>query len=389
MTHRELKSIHIVVVVFGQTYSELLTSVTLYNLASMVREIPDVLRATSKVRIFSTEDDIPGIENSPSFALLRKEIATELLDRAAVAGFEQHGDYGPMVLTQRVAVEEASREGAALFFVGPDQIYNQGAFASFVERLRQGYRVIVGPGPRILRDMVRPALMAEIARSADGSFALSPERQAKALFRFWHPINDQFWIGSEKGIYWKAYLYFRPRPTELFLRFFQGPTFVAWPNRALEKFDGYIDLEIIRCCCETAREAYIVEDGAECLALDLTADERRDEGMPVSAFPKVDLFKQLLKRMAVNDMQLRYGLRTCHVHLGDSNDDDRRHWRRQFSKAVDPLVVIAIFARTIEDRLGRWIAIAFKAASTLSINTLTFLIAPAVPWLVRSEKKDS
>jgi hypothetical protein len=51
--------------------------------------------------------------------------------------------------------------------------------------------------------------------------------------------------------------------------------------------------------------------------------------------------------------------------------------------------VIAIFARTIEDRLGRWIAIAFKAASTLSINTLTFLIAPAVPWLVRSEKKDS
>jgi hypothetical protein len=366
-------AIHIVVVVYGKVYATLLAEITLANLAAMVREIPGDLRGKSVVRILTTAQDIGIIERSGALPALRAAMPVQITDELDMDGLDKHGKYGPMVATQRRAVRDAARANAAIFFVGPDQIYSRGAFAMFVERLRQGFRVVVGPGTRIGRDKARQYLLDQIAGSRDGSFALAPNQQIDLFFRFWHPINDQYVMGSEKDIWWKAYVYYRPHPDELFIRFFQGPTFVAWPLRRLDEFEGFIDHSLILACCNDPGEAYVVPDANECLALDMTEDARMDP-LPLAEFPRVDLLRQFFDHGAINEMQLLHGLRTCRVHRGDRLERDVNRWKRELARAVDPVIVLALAERRVVRRLGSLFGSMYRALTILGVNTACLLI---------------
>lgn len=361
--------IHIVVVVYGELYSKLLAEITLPNLAAMVQEIPDDLRTRSILRIMTTTEDRPTIEASATLPAIRKSIRVEIRETLEMGGFDRYGGYGPMVVTQREAVLAAANVNAALFFVGPDQIYSRGAFTNFVERMRQGYRIIVGPGVRVLRDAVRPALVDRIAASADGSFALSADEQIDLLFRYWHPINDQFVIGSPSSIRWKAYIYHRPHPDEVMIRFFQGPTLVAWP-RVIDGFDGFIDHDLINFCSQSWRECYIITDAKECLALDLTNDTRCDS-QPLAEDPPSDLVREFFDHKAIKTMQLHYGLRTCRIFRGERSPKEVAKWKREFANAVDPLILLGLCERFISSRIGRGAALFFRLLVYLNVNSLS------------------
>jgi len=371
------QGIHIVVVVYGAAYAKLLAEITLANLAALVREIPQELRGKSVLRILTTASDKSLIETSASLGTLRKILRVEILDKLRMGGFDKYGGYGPMVETQRDAVIEAAKVNAALFFVGPDQIYSRGSFASFIERLNEGYRVIVGPGVRINRDAARPALLQRIAASDDGSLSLSPTEQIDLFFRHWHPVNDQFVIGSEAGILWKAYIYHRPDPNELLIRFFQGPTLVAWPRNGTG-FEGFVDHDLVLHCCSDKREIYVIADGVECLALDMTDDARRDV-QNLARFPRVDLLRELFNHRAIKDMQLRYGLRTCRIHRGDRRQKDVERGYRQLARAVDPLIFLALTERFFYRRLGPKVSSAFRIFAVLNVSTLSLLLGLLMP----------
>ena len=379
-------AIHIVIVVYGKAYSELLAEITLANLASMVCEIPEALRQSSAIRILTTHNDMATIEASLVMPVLRQRIRVELCDVLQMAGFDKHSIYGPMVLTQRLAVIDAARENAALFFVGPDQIYSCGSFANFIERLKQGYRVIVGPGPRIDRPAAREFLLRQISASPDGTFALTPELQTELLFRYWHPINDQFVIQSPKDIAWKAYIFYRPHPDELFIRFFQGPTLVAWPRGDLQDFDGFIDHDLVDFCCRDWREAYVIPDSRECLSLDMTDNVRLDEGMEKSRFPRADLLTELFNHAAIKDMQLRYGLHNCRVYRGERASADVRRWEQDLSRAIDPLVLIALSERRIARWLGWLPSALYRILALLNISSICFLLQRFSPRLLPTRK---
>lgn len=379
------RAVHIVVVVYGKAYSSLLASIVLPNIGALIEEIPEHVRASSKVRIFTTEQDQSTIDNAEILPVLQKKIHVEILNTLRMEGFEKHGGYGPMVMTQREAVIDAGRENAALFFVGPDQIYSRGSFRKFIECFQQGHRLVVGPGVRIKRDAVRPILDAQIRASSDGTFALAPEDQTELFFRHWHPINDQFVMGSGKDIWWKAYIYYRPHPDELFIRFFQGPTLAAWPRGNQEDFDGFIDHNLSIACCKSAQEVYVVEDGLECLALDLTDDDRKDI-QSLARFPRADLLKELFDHRAVNDLQLLYGLRSCRVHRGVREQAKTSKWYRDVEVAIDPLILLALAGRRVSGLLGKAVGSLIEVIILLNVNTFCFLLGPFRCWLLRKKR---
>jgi hypothetical protein len=372
------EAIHVVVVVYGKRYSELLSQIVLANLAAMVREIPEPLRTASAVRILTSASDLPVIESSPWMQVLRRSIRVEILCSLDAGGHDRHGIYGPMVATQRQAVLDAAKANAALFFVGPDQIYSRGAFAHFIRRLGEGYRVIVGPGLRIQRDAVRPRLQALIDASADGSFAPAAEEQVGLLFDYWHPINDQFVIGSGQDLRLKAYLYYRPRKDEVLVRFLQGPTLVAWPRGPQDGFDGFIDHDLIVFCCRTAEEAYVIPDAFECLALDMTDDARR-ERQPLAEFPAADLLRQLFDPAAVRELQLHCGLRSCSIRRGGAVASASARHEREIARAVDPLIRLALLERSVVRRGGRVFAALFRVAVLVNLSLCSMLVGLFAP----------
>ncbi|KAB2919043.1 MAG: hypothetical protein F9K29_07435 [Hyphomicrobiaceae bacterium] len=374
--------IHICIFVYGATYTSLLAEILLANLAAMVLEIPEDLRRLSRVRIVTTGKDIPLIEASPALPVLRQRICVEILNAARLGGYEQHGNYGPMVESQRIFVVDAARENAALFFVGPDQVYSRGSFALFVDLLRRGYRVVIGPGPRAKREAARAELRELIAASPDGSFAPDSDWLIDLFFRHWHPINDQFLIEYEESIWWKAYVCNRPHPDELLFRFFQGPTFVAWPRHRQDDFDGFIDQKLPELSCNSWREIYVVDDARDCLALDLTRDDFVDV-LALADFPRVYLLQNLFNAHAIKDLKLIYGLRTCRLHRGDR---DLSEMQRKFDRVIDPLILLALAERKIRHRFGAWAALIFRNFCVLNTHTLGFILGPFSARLARKWK---
>jgi hypothetical protein len=364
--------IHITIVVFGPVYTALLTEITLANLAALVLEIPDELRQLSRVRILTRAEDARDIEGAPTLALLRSRINVELIDRAQLHGHDKHGDYGPMVESQRLLVIQAMREKAALFFIGPDLILNKGAFRTLVDRLREGYRLVIGPGPRVNRSAAASELKSLISKSADGSFALDPRDQAALLFRHWHWINTQYLIENPSSYYWKAYVCYRPRPDELLFRQFQGPTFAAWPARVDENFNGFVDHQLAGVCCESWRQIYMIQDSDECLALDLTEDDRRDV-LPPAELPAPFLLNQLFDHTAIKDIYLRCGVRRCRVHSGDADRRLVEKWQRQLDRFVEPLVTIAVGERAVARKFGPSLARLYRILALFNTHTLRFL----------------
>jgi hypothetical protein len=373
--------IHICIFVYGESYTKLLAEILLANLAAMVLEIPEGLRTLSRVRIVTTEDDIPLIEASPALPVLRQRIRVEILNAARLGGQERHGNYGPMVESQRIFVIDAARENAALFFVGPDQVYSRGSFALFCDCLLRGYRLILGPGPRIKREAARAELRELIAASPDGTFAPDSDWLIDLLFRHWHQVNDQFLIENEGSIWWKDYVCNRPHPDEVLFRFLQGPTFVAWPRRPVDDFDGFVDHELPELCCSSWRDIYVVDDARHCLAIDLTRDDLVDK-LALADFPRVYLLQNLFSP-AIKDIKLIPALRTCRVHRGDP---DTSEMRRNFDRVVDPLVLLALAERKIRRRFGSWAAFIFRNFCILNTHTLGFILGPLSARLARKWK---
>lgn len=374
--------IHICIFVYGAGYTNLLAEILLANLAAMVLEIPEDLRQLSRVRIVTTYRDIPLIEASAALPVLRDRIRVEILDTARIGGYDEHGNYGPMVESQRIFVVDAANENAALFFVGPDQVYSRGSFTLFVDCLRRGYRVVIGPGPRAKREAARAELRDHIAASPDGTFAPESDWLIDLLFRHWHPVNDQFLIEYEASIWWKAYVCNRPHPDELLFRFFQGPTFVAWPRRPVEDFTGFVDHELPDLCCDSWREIYVVDDARYCLAVDLTRDDFVDK-LALADFPRVYLLQNLFNAHAIKDINLIYGLRTCRLHRGDR---DASEMQRAFDRVIDPLILLALAERKIQHRFGSWAAFIFRNLCVLNTHTLGFMLGPFSARLVRGWK---
>lgn len=363
-------ALHILVVVYGAEYTRLFAEVTLANLVALVREIPEMLLANTKLRVFTRRADIPTVEKSRSLVELKRRIQVELLDSIVMDGFSRHGGYGPMVLTQMRAVREAAAAGAAMFFVGPDQLYNRGAFAAMLARFEQGYRVVVGPGVRVKRQSILAEIGPALRDAGAAGFALPSPEQAELFFRHWHPINNQFLLEGDTGIPWKAYVYHRPAPTELLIRFLQGPTLAAWPYRPADDFEGYVDHDLVLYCCRDWREAYVITDADECLALDLT-DDRRTDTQPLSAFPNVDLLTSFFDDRGIKAIQLEYALRTCRIH-GPGPLPDKAIAR--FARAVDPLIRMALAERAWRPKLGRASLFA-RLALAGATNTVAWLLA--------------
>ena len=359
--------IHIVVVVYGFSYTSLFSELIIPNLGALVEEIPKNLLTVSKVQIFTTEQDKFIIENSKYLSILKNKINVELLSLVKMEGFEKHGNYGPMVMTQSQAVIEASMTNAAIFFVGPDQIYSRGSFRKFIECFQQGYRCIVGPGVRINKNASVKILKSYVSSSKDGTYALPPEDQVKLFFENWHPINDQFVMGSGKDIWWKAYVYFRPEPDELFIRFLQGPTLAAWPKKVIQDFEGFIDHNLCELCCEGIEETYVIKDSLECLALDLTEDNRHDI-QSLANFPRADFLKELFDHTAIKKIQLLYGLQTCRVHIGNKEIEKILKWNNELASEIDPLIYLSILERKIFYSYGNLIGSIARALLILNTN---------------------
>jgi hypothetical protein len=127
---------------------------------------------------------------------------------------------------------------------------------------------------------------------------------------------------------------------------------------------------------------YAVRDGNECLALDLT-DENRFDIMELASFPRGFLLYSFFQQAAIRDLKQLYGIRTCRVHKGERDRKLVDTWMRDFDRVVDPLLALA--KRWINRCLGTWTVAVFRFVCILDTYTLGFILGQT-PFLLRKWK---
>jgi hypothetical protein len=374
-----LEIVHVSVTVWGEKYLSLFLGIGVPNLCALVMELPEELRRRSRVRIFTAAEDLAHVENAAALGPLRRRISVDVVAAVEFKQHELYGGYAPMVVSQAKAVVDASRTGAAIIFMGPDLVFSSGSFKRFIDCARSGHRVVIGPSLRAIRETATPALLERIEASHDKVLDIPAEALTDLAFDHWHPVNDLFVWNSPQSVYWKAYLIYRIADDDVLMRFFQGPTFFAWPKRTLSEYRGWIDHSLVSLCCDRYDQIYVVADSAECISCDLMAGAHQ-EGMVQSRYREFDLLKEMLHMTTMNRFNIHYGFRTCRVHRASATDDQRQKAARRLAREIDPILKMGLVLRAIR----RPIAIAcatdirmlFKACGNFVIRTLARLMAP-------------
>jgi hypothetical protein len=382
-----LEIIHVSVTVWGEKYLSLFLSVGVPNLCTLVVELPEEIRRASRVRIFTANEDVARIQAAVELDPLRRRITVEVVAAVRFTDQELYGGYAPMVISQARAVVEASQEGAAIIFMGPDLVYSAGSFKLFVDCANRGCRVVIGPSVRVKRETTAPLLIARIEAHPDRLLDVSAADLAEIAFEQWHEVNDLFVWNAPKSIYWKAYLIYRVAADDVLMRFFQGPTFFAWPKAPLAEYRGWVDHALVSRCCDRYEQVYVVRDSAECITCDLMAGDHR-EGMAQSRHKELDLLGEMLNLDTINRFNIHYGFHSCRVHRGGVANDEWQAAARRLSSEVDPILKMALPLRvirrgvaTVYPLVSRVISVGRASPRTVANGILRALVRLTAPFL--------
>ncbi len=340
-----------------------------------------------RVRIFTATDDVARIQAAVELDPLRRRITVEVVAAVRFTDQELYGGYAPMVVSQARAVVEASQEGAAIIFMGPDLVYSAGSFKLFIDCANRGCRTVIGPSVRVNRETTAPLLAARIEAHPDRLLDISAEDLTEIAFEQWHEVNDLFIWNSPRSVYWKAYLIYRAAADDVLMRFFQGPTFFAWPKAPVAEYRGWIDHALVSRCCDRYEQVYVVRDSAECITCDLMARDHR-EGMVQSRHKELDLLGEMLNLDRINRFNIHYGLHSCRVHRGGAANDEWQAAARRLSSEVDPILKMALPLRvvrrgiaTVYPLVSRVISVGRAAPRAVANGILRALVRLTAPFL--------
>jgi hypothetical protein len=118
----------------------------------------------------------------------------------------------------------------------------------------------------------------------------------------------------------------------------------------------------------------------------MTSDDRRDV-QKLAPIPQVSLLKQFFNKVAIKDIQLLCGLRTCRIHRGSQRSADVLRWSEQFARDIDPLILTALVERIVARGIGGWAAVAFAFLIMVTLNTSRLLTAPLAARLFADHRK--
>lgn len=171
------------------------------GLRSLLAEgnIPELVqRHDVAYTIYTTPEDALILENSPTFAELRK------LAKVHFSYFTNHeidaahfGSHG--VLWQR-GVDLARRNGEIVFFLIPDILYAEGTLGRWIGRFKAGCRAVYTPGPQVVLETILPEIEQRFPLLSVPHITLGDQELLDLLFRHLHPIAATMFRDSPRRI---------------------------------------------------------------------------------------------------------------------------------------------------------------------------------------------
>jgi len=328
-----------VLVVWGQTFTDLFLTVALPSQLSPGNfpSFPD--RAESKYLIYTTSAGAESIRESRAFAELSKLMETEIVGIDDL-DFSRN-KYSIVGDCQRRALETASQENCGFVFLYADQIWSDGSFTNMAKISARGKRALMGFGLSSVKETFVPDLVSGYS-SPDGETISISSRQLVALsLKHSEPaLQSQYWDSetfdnSPSCLYWNV-------PNEgVLARWFHLSPLMVRPSKSIVGFDGSLDSgDFLLKACPDPNDLYVVEDSDEIFMM--SVQESREEFLPRKASATNVAHWASGVTNQHNRRFLKYKLR---IHYADLS----RRWEQveQESDKVVNLILLILKARVV------------------------------------------
>lgn len=182
---------HIVIVVWGATYVDLMLSVTVPMLLAPgnIPALPN--REASEVLICTTPEDEAAIRASTLFAQLAAMI-TVTFHHLPDGGAHK---YDRMTQGHHIAMQRAAGRGVCIF-LGPDAAFSDGMLLRLYNLWKSGKRIVAGYGPRLAADTFVPALKQRVEYTSGMPLAMPPRQLVALAMQHLHFDVRAHWVDS-------------------------------------------------------------------------------------------------------------------------------------------------------------------------------------------------
>ncbi|MBM3555433.1 MAG: hypothetical protein FJX47_07755 [Alphaproteobacteria bacterium] len=198
---------HFLISVWGEVHTDLFLRVALPALLAPGNLGDFPWAGSSSFRVFASSRDAPRIAADANFVRLQRLMPAGILDIDSILrGYESV--FARLTECQRLAIRAADGDDAALFFLNPDGVINDGYCRWAAARIVEGASAVVAPGARIVQEVAVSGLRSRF-RKPDGSL-VAPSRDLVAYgLTCLHPQSQSWFLDSPTFDRLPPYLFFR------------------------------------------------------------------------------------------------------------------------------------------------------------------------------------
>jgi hypothetical protein len=275
--------IHILTIVWGAPFIEVFLG---YGLPSLASEgnLPSLAKEHEVVyRIYTTRPEAEVMAAHPLVRRLSSLIQVEfpdidspqVLEAMQVFDRMESYNYRRMNGGGMDGLRHAWKEQAGVIFVGPDNIYSDGALARVARAVRNGKRGVLLSPLAILPDGFLPALESSFPLNEAGARTLPPRELTRLGLRHCHSwmagaFVDSAWSTVLSSLYWHV------GPEGILARSWHLHPLYLNPQRCARDFFISHDNDFVSQVIDDVRELEIIQDSDEICFIDLQpADTQR------------------------------------------------------------------------------------------------------------------
>ncbi len=320
-------------IIWGRSYANLFTNVSLasrlsqHNLPSMPNN------ATSKTVIVTTDEDRVHIVGSSLFKRLEKlmEVVFLPLEKST------QGKYDLMSAGHRRGIEYAGGRGYCVFFA-PDAIVADGSIPRLYQLALSGRQIVAGFGPCINQAAVLNELAIDPAADTGRLLTLPPRELVKIVLRHLHPnlsrqnVQSRQYPRQPNACLWDA-----PRGDGILARVLNMHPYLfdarlATPS--LDLFNATLDWWVIPRALRDPNSYYVITDSDEFLVCGLLPEETGAQTAAGEKFDPAFLARYLVATGCpyFNRNNFLYGVK---LHAGEMDESWARLDQDSYGTALD------------------------------------------------------
>ncbi|MBI4665260.1 MAG: hypothetical protein HY751_02490 [Nitrospinae bacterium] len=310
---------HFATAVWGGKYVDLFLNVCLPNQLTK----GNLLAFTGHdcvYKVFTSKKDARAIARNRLIAEAQKIMPVKIIpvkNLFKLAGKHDMTQYSAAIESMnkchKMAIEEANAEDAPLFFLPPDQVWSDGAFARAREIILQGKRAINVATPRLARDTFLP-LFLEKFRDSDGYMPAPARELTKLALGHLHPLINTFFADSKDfAAEWTWHIFWRVGKSGVLGRFLFFYPLVVWPTEKNVRPGLAIDFDYPFMAVPNFDDHYIVTDSDEIAGYEFSPSDKFEEKITPARFDPHYFASNILNRFS-NRINRRFLLRSVRLH---------------------------------------------------------------------------